>query len=67
MWMFEELPYTVEVEGSYFSIHRWLYDVEEELRPMVVKQFQLSPGRGGEGVVLDLKLVAYRTAEEAGA
>jgi Tfp pilus assembly protein PilO len=67
MWMFEELPYTVEVEGSYFSIHRWLYDVEEELRPMVVKQFQLSPGRSGEGVVLDLRLVAYRASEEAGA
>ena len=66
-WMFEELPYEVQVEGSYFAIHRWLYDVEEELRPMVVKQFQLTPRRNEEGVLLDLRVVAYRTPQEAGA
>ncbi len=64
IWMFEELPYSVEVEGSYFAIHRWLYDVEEELRPMVVKQFQLAPTRDGETVVLDLRVVAYRATTE---
>jgi len=67
VWMFEELPYTVQAEGSYFSIHRWLYDVEEELRPMVVKQFQLTPSRSSEAVVLDLRVVAYRAPEGAGA
>ena len=34
---------------------------------MVVKQFQLSPSRSDEGVVLDLRVVAYRAPEEAGA
>ena len=63
-WMFEELPYEVRVKGSYFSIHRWLYDVEKELRPMVIKQFQLSPTRADGAVVLDLRVVAYRAAEQ---
>jgi hypothetical protein len=45
IWRFEELPYDVTVEGSYFAIHRWIYDVEQELRPMVLKQFQIHPAR----------------------
>ena len=67
VWMFEELPYEVRVEGSYFAIHRWLHDVEEDLRPMVVKHFQLSPSREGGEVVLDMRVVAYRASEENGA
>lgn len=62
IWMFEELPYRVEVEGSYLAIHEWLYEVEEELRPMVVKEFELMPSRSNEGVVIDLRLVAYRAS-----
>ena len=67
VWMFEELPYQVEVEGSFFAIHRWLYDVEDRLRPMVVKQFQISPSVQDDLVVLDLRVVAYRTSKESGA
>ncbi len=66
IWMFEELPYSVKVEGSFFAIHRWFYDVEEELRPMVVKRFQLSPSRDDRTVILDLRVVAYRAAEGVG-
>ncbi len=60
VWMFEELPYDVSVEGSYFAVHRWLFDVEQELRPMVVKQFQLQPSSEEDGVVIELRIVAYR-------
>ncbi len=66
IWMFEELPYSVQVRGSFFAIHRWLYEVEEELRPMVVKQFELSPSRDAQGVMLDLRVVAYRAAGGTG-
>ena len=65
VWMFEELPYEVRVEGSFFGVHRWLYEVEEALRPMVVKQFELTPRRGQDGVVLDMRIVAYRAPEGA--
>lgn len=65
--MFEELPYSVEVAGSYFALHRWLYQVEEELRPMVVKQFEIVPSRSDETVTLSLRIVAYRAIGEGGA
>ncbi len=59
--MFEELPYTVEVSGSYFAIHSWLFTVERELRPMVVKRFELTPSRDRNLVTLNLRIVAYRS------
>ena len=59
--MFEELPYTVEVSGSFFALHKWLYTVERELRPMVVKRFELSPSRDRSVITLNLKIVAYRS------
>lgn len=60
VWMFEELPYSVSVTGSYFSLHQWLYEVEEDLRPMVVKSFEMRPSRPEGRVQLDLRVVAYR-------
>lgn len=62
-WLFEELPYSVQVEGSYFAVHEWLYDVERDLRPMVVKQFEISPSRDSQEVIMDLRVVAYRATE----
>ena len=60
VWMFEELPYSVSVTGTYFSLHQWLYEVEEDLRPMVVKRFEMRPSRPEGRVQLDLRVVAYR-------
>ncbi|MFK7896609.1 MAG: type 4a pilus biogenesis protein PilO [Myxococcota bacterium] len=62
-WLFEELPYSVQVEGPYFAVHEWLYDVERDLRPMVVKQFEISPTRESQDVVMELRVVAYRASE----
>lgn len=59
--MFEELPYDVKVTGPYLSLYEWLQDVENDLRPMVVKQFSMAPARGSDHVSLDLRLVAYRS------
>lgn len=65
IWMFDELPYQVKVQGEYFAIHRWLFDLEDALRPMVIKQFKMAPNRDGEKVVVDLRIVAYRPSEGA--
>jgi Tfp pilus assembly protein PilO len=62
-WLFEELPYSVRVEGSYFAVHQWLYDVEQDLRPMVVKQFEILPSRESRKVIMDLRVVAYRATQ----
>ena len=63
--MFEELPYDVEVVGSYFALHDWLHAVEDELRPLVVKRFEMRPAaRGSEPVAMSVRLVSYRVPEE---
>jgi hypothetical protein len=59
---FEEIPFRIDAEGPYFALHLWLLQLEERLRPMVVKKFELSPARAGAGVMLDLRVVAYRAA-----
>jgi hypothetical protein len=61
---FEEIPFRIDAEGPYFALHLWLLQLEERLRPMVVKKFELSPARGGAGVILDLRVVAYRAASQ---
>lgn len=63
--MFQELPYDVEVHGGYFALHDWLFAVERELRPLVVKRFELK-GRSREAeVALKVRLVSYRAQEES--
>ena len=61
--MFDEFPYDVDVSGDYFAIYAWLQDVEEELRPMIVKQFALDPDGKGGRVKMKLRLVSYRPRE----
>ena len=62
--MFDEFPYDVSVSGDYFALVRWLGEVESELRPMNVKQFQLSRGPEAD-VSMRVRLVSYRPREEA--
>lgn len=61
--MFEELPYEVDVAGGYFSLYEWLNSVERELRPMVIKQFEIDRSAGDARVRMRLRLVAYRPGE----
>lgn len=63
--MFGELPYDVRVAGTYFHLFDWLQDVEAELRPMVVKQFEMARPEGADTVDLELRLVAYRSEGSA--
>lgn len=61
--MFDELPYDVHVEGSYFRLFEWFRDVESELRPMVVQQFEMNRSERAQGASLKLRLVAYRAQD----
>ncbi len=64
VFMFEEIPFHVEITGSYFSLFDWLHDVENELGPMVVKQFDIEamPKQGQRR--MKLVVVSYRAGEE---
>ncbi len=62
---FDELPYHVHVRAGYFDLFAWLNEVERELRPLLVKEFELSSA-GQEGLVgMKLRLVSYRAREDA--
>ena len=63
---FAEVPFDVEVTGSYFDLYAWLQDAESELRPMVVKQFRMSPGGRDRAVLMSLRVVSYRAPRFGG-
>ena len=58
--MFDEIVYEVEVKGEFFSLVAWLRELEEELRPMVVNEFNLKPATKGRRVGMKLRLASYR-------
>ncbi|MDO7597665.1 MAG: type 4a pilus biogenesis protein PilO [Pseudomonadota bacterium] len=41
IFMFEELPFNIEMKGSYFDLYNFLKDVDVELAPIVIKSFSL--------------------------
>jgi type IV pilus assembly protein PilO len=61
VFMFEEVPFDVEITGGYFSLYDWLREVELELGPMVVKQFDIAPEQKTENTRMRLTMVSYRS------
>lgn len=61
--IFEEIPLTIRVSGSYFNLYQWLHEVEKELHPMVVKQFDLGPGPSANALTMNLRMVSYIALE----
>jgi Tfp pilus assembly protein PilO len=57
---FEELPFSIEVSGSYFSLFDWLQEVEKELGPMVVKKISITPISRTKEQMMRLNMVSYR-------
>ena len=57
---FEELPFSIEISGSYFSLFNWLQEVEKELGPMVVKKINIAPIRETQEQMMRLNIVSYR-------
>ncbi len=60
VFMFNELPFNVEITGSYFSLYEWLQDIEKELGPMVIKQFRIDNAGHAKARHMKLLLVSYR-------
>lgn len=65
--VFQEISLTVDVQGKYHDIHRWLWHLGHQLGFMVVKQFEITP-TSFEEPNPDLKLrtnvVFYREADQ---
>ena len=57
---FEELPFSIQVSGNYFSLFEWLQEVESELGPMVIKIIDIAPNSGTQEQTMQLNMVSYR-------
>jgi Tfp pilus assembly protein PilO len=57
---FDEFPYQIDASGRYFALYSWLASLEHELRPLIVKSFELAGGRADGSVQMRLRLVSYR-------
>ena len=58
--IFEEIPFTIEVRGNYQGLVDWLRRVEQDLTPMVVNHFEITPQTGLDLLTMRLKMVSYR-------
>jgi len=62
---FEELPFSIEVIGTYQQLDGWLQEIETNLSPMVVKLYEIIPISGEELLTMHLEMVSYRLPELA--
>lgn len=64
VFMFEEIPFHIEVTGGYFDLFDWLREVENTLGPMVVKRFALQPSGADKTRRMKLTMTSYRMRSE---
>lgn len=64
LFTFKELPFQVEISGDYFSLFAWLKDIENNLGPIVIRQFDLAAiGQDKQRKML-LTIVVYQFEDE---
>lgn len=64
IFIFQELPFHVVVTGNYFSLFDWLDQVERDLGPIVIKEFELTSEPNAALRRFTLTLVSYQFAED---
>ncbi len=57
---FHELPFVIEISGSYLDLYEWLDDVEKNLGTITVKKFAINATNTSSERHMQLTLVSYR-------
>lgn len=60
-----ELPFDVEVRGDYFSLYRWLYDVEETFPLTNINRFTITPLANNRELSLYTNIASYRNKQDS--
>lgn len=55
-----ELPFVIEISGSYLNLFDWLNNVEKNLGAIVINQFEFSADNTSDTRHMKLTLVSYR-------
>lgn len=64
LFTFREMPFQVEISGDYFNLFAWLKDIEQELGPIIIKQFDITPSGSTVERRMVLTLVAYQFEDD---
>ena len=64
IFTFRELPFHVELKGNYFSLFNWLYQVEKELGPIVIKRFDINADTNSINRNISLVIASYQFIEQ---
>ncbi len=60
VFQFQELPFNIEISGSYFSLFAWLQQVEQDLGSIVIKDFAMRSSEAADNsITMKLTLVSY--------
>ena len=60
LFNFRELLFYVELEGDYSSLFQWLFQMEKELGPIVIKQFDIQANTATNQRKMSLVIASYR-------
>lgn len=63
VYMFDEMPFVVEVMGGYNNLFSWLYDIENRFESLVVKRFEIEPIGKQSDRRMRLTIVSYHLQE----
>jgi Tfp pilus assembly protein PilO len=64
IFLFQEMPFHLVVIGNYFKLFDWLNQVERELGPFAVQEFEITPEPDSTMRRFTLTLVFYHFAEK---
>jgi Tfp pilus assembly protein PilO len=64
IFTFRELPFQMQLKGSYFSLFNWLFQVEKELGPVVIKQFEINADSNSNNRNISLVIASYQFIEK---
>lgn len=61
---YTQVPFQVEVSGSYGQLFKWVYSLEHATTPLFVKRFTLKPGTNVDQRELKLQLALIQPLQE---
>lgn len=60
MFTFSVMDFKIEITGAYIRLFNWLKDVETELGPIIINQFDIQPATQDNAVKMELTITNYQ-------
>ncbi|GEM_PF-5556938 len=62
--LYTEVPFQMDLSGSYHQLFNWVYAVERDSKPLTVRQFSIRSGAGGNQRLLHMTIVLIQPKKE---